>query len=398
MSKPRWRTHRTCPVCGNEFCLGEAAIIELKPGSNQSRGVGASSDALGDETSAGRGEPAIAYAGEGLKAGDMVTSSSDHEDRRVLAPAPSERSVGRRGSLPLPRDMARRYGNKRALARRGCPVCHHPLPEAIDDGDIPSVLLLGDQQSGKTALVAAIRAQSDGAYPDGRHRLSLTEESRDILDAIRYDDGDTLHKRYLKGKPLGRTQSGQRTPLTFVAKHRAGSSERSFVVLINDPAGEDIANPELRQEHVPALRWASVLVFMVPPRGEHGDTGQPLDRAGVVLNAIVTSFKDVRPELCPQLIVCASKADLEDGSNVLDRENLNKGPTEGSPYNESFVRGLVAERDEDIVVNAASWRGKPVLWRTVAAMPTRDEHRSKAVAEPTWGVVKLVDDIVSALG
>lgn len=391
MSEVRWHTRRTCPVCGNLFYLGMAAILELTPGSGKSKPAMASSGGF-----SGDGEPVIALAGEGLTAGDLVTSWSDERVRKVLAPAPS---VDRRARLPNPRALAKRYGSTREVARRGCPACHHPLPNAIDEGDVPSILLLGDRQSGKTALVAAIRAQRDGAYPDGLHRLILTEEARGILDEIKYEDGDTLHDRYLKGAPLERTQSGRRTPLTFIAKCRGGGTEHSLAVQINDPAGEDIVKPESRQEYVPVLQWASVLVLMVPPRGERDEDGQRLDRAGVVLGAVVESFDGVRGERWPQLIVCASKVDKErTRSNLIYRERLNSGPEDTSPYNEIFVRGLVAERDEDVVEHASTWRGKPVVWRALAAMPRRDPARTDGRAEPTWGVVKLVDDIVTALG
>lgn len=268
--------------------------------------------------------------------GKDLTSGLDGEKRVVLAlppPRPPDPEKKPRWGahppplLPSAAELAEHTGGRRARPARVCPrpLCHHPLPAALDERSPIVVAVVGNTGASKTSLIAALVDTATGV--DGMRALDLDEfvlaEAtarllKPVLDRYRKRERTKITEAEAIGAPL-------EFHVTLGA-----APDAPLVVIVNDIPGETYMDPDKRATFASHLQWADLVLFVFNPEEVRsiGTLTSNTDQA-TLLNGVyedVRKVKDPSPaaivDAFPPLVFVVAKADVLARERVLDPDRL----------------------------------------------------------------------------
>ncbi len=394
LAPPTFDTLRFCPHHGGVVRLADCPILTTLTVSGEALSeaelFGADGEA-GDKASAEirrrPGGPRTRWTVD-----ERVESFVDGRSRVVLAAPPPRVEPPKRRfplnlgasapTLPTAAELAQARGGMRARPARGCPVCVHPLPAAIDHSDPFSIAFVGHKHATKTTTVAALVhiIGQHGAGVIGVEQFAGTEASLRALSAI-------LHS-YRVGERTRRSDAAEFHP-PYEFNTRIGPRRDPAVVLLHDVAGEDLMNPELRLDRAAPVLWADAVVFLYDPEDSQrqkvlsGSANVEVDQ-GVLLHGIFDDLQmrgavdaEGRMVRLPPLVVAVSKADL-----------LPFPVSVQDDSGDAVKTALRSLGDGEVVAAAERWEGN-VHWRFIAPQPPGGEPQG--VAELFRLLISLLD-------
>jgi hypothetical protein len=378
---------RFCPYHGGWILLADCPIVATNDEFNANAGANSPQDAKttqpdgienlladlgasGDQEKPAAGEttptPARTkrrMAAEVIRAGSLVTSRVDGDERVVLALGPGYVKRRFRGpeALRSPAELALRSGGPIARPARACPLCRHPLPATIDYRNPYPIALVGHSEASKTSTVVALIEEAGRRDPAefGVGRLMPTEATTLYLHKL----DPKIFVNFRQGTGIARTQGQHHPPLEFITT--LPNSGASISLLLHDVAGEDLMQPNMRLKRAPSVLWADAILFLYNP--EHSPAMNDSGQRGqsTILNGIRDDLESRgpvdasgRPYQEPPLLLVVSKADL------LPRQY----PIVGRRYRDQDVQQALRDLGDGAVINAAN-RFPEVHWLFMAPMP-----------------------------
>lgn len=295
--------------------------------------------------------------------GTMVRSQIDGHDRLVLAAppnvgGPSPFGPERAPILPSPAELAVKHGGARARPARACPVCHHPLPSTIDQGQPHTIAIVGRTAAGKTCTVLAL---IEGVRQEGPEALGVRSfVPAEVTWRYLLQNDRNIVENFRKGIGPRGTVPANYPPFEFVATLSDG---KPTTLLLQDIAGEDLTDPDSRVRHGMTL-WADTIIFVYNPEdspaagaGGDRDQAQLLNAIRDDLDARGTQDAHLRRYPDPRLLVAFSKPDL-----------LVSVPDVAETACESEVQATVRDLGDDVFIRAAD-RWHDVQWTFIAPLP-----------------------------